>query len=284
MSETFGEERNFSLNYTKNALGVIARYEMEYESSINYFKSILDNLVNEVEKIPTLFELIVTLLEMNTPDKINEANVYLKIIFDLNQKYPDFKDHIDIYNLAHAMILNKSPRIERKFQAKGILLDLEQKALKPKHQLLASQALIDILLYELKASGDEEIVKDLKNQIEKIFSLSQTQKRFSVMVDSYLLESRVEIIEGNYQRAFEILEKAQSLCQEKNLQGITKRIEVERDTITKYITFFNEQMKNNLSIIKRIEVVQFEDYLNKAKMFLSDSMDDKEPVNLKFIK
>ena len=220
---------------------------------------------------------------MNTPDKINEAKEYLKIIYDLNQKYTDFKDNVDIYNLAHAMILNKSPRIEKKFQAKRILLDLEQTALRPKHQLQASQAVIEILLYELKASGDEEIVKDLKHQIEKIFSLSQTQKRFIVMVDSYLLQSRVEIIEGNYQQAFELLEKAQRLCQEKNLHGITKRIEAERETLTKYITIFNEQMMSNESIIKRIEVVQFEDYLNKSKKILSDSVEEKGQVDRKLL-
>ena len=44
LQENFGKERHFSLNYTKLALGVIARYEMNYPLSIQYFKSILDNL------------------------------------------------------------------------------------------------------------------------------------------------------------------------------------------------------------------------------------------------
>ena len=181
------------------------------------------------------------------------------------------------------MILIKIARIEKKFHAKQILIELERSATKPKHRLIASQSIIDILLYELKASGDKEIVGDLKKQIEKLFHLSQTQKRFIVMVDSYLLQSRVEIVEGNYQQAFELLEQVENLCKDRNLQGLIKRIEVEKETLKKYISIFNEQMKSNESIIKRIEVVEFEDYLKRAKKFLSDSIDDKGPENEKIL-
>ena len=113
--------------------------------------------------------------------------------------------------------------------------------------------------------------------------MSQTQKRFIVMVDSYLLQSRVEIVEGNYQQAFELLEQVENLCKDRNLQGLIKRIEVEKETLKKYISIFNEQMKSNESIIKRIEVVEFEDYLKRAKKFLSDSIDDKGPENEKIL-
>ena len=263
----------------KMALGVIARYEMNYSLSLQYLNEALDTLLGESFKPVYLFELITTYLESNTNEKLDMAKLSLNEIDTINQSFPDIQENLDLFKLGKAMILNNSPRLEHKFQAKELLIDLENNALKPRIKLLASQTLIEILLYELKGSQDDLILDDLKEQIDKVFAFSNAQKRFSFMIETYFLQSRVAVIEGHYQQAFELLSEAENICTEKKMSSYAKRIDFEKKSLTEYINVFNDNLKSNRSIVNKIEVVNFSDYFTNAKKLLNSSIDEKSSSN-----
>lgn len=281
LRQIFGKESQNSYYFTNKALGIISRYEMNYDMSIHYFKLNLENPDLEADNVSTIFELITTLLETDSQEKLEEAKTYLEEINTINKKSPDLQDNIDIYDLSKAMILNKSSRIENKFQAKQLFQKIEKSAVVSKNKLIASQALIEILIYELRASNDLSILEDIKIQIEKLFNLAQDQKRFSVIIDTFFLKSRVELLEGNYQGAFKLLDQAVVFCNEKDLQIFNKRISFEKQKLTEYITIFTDQIKNNPSVIEKIELVKLDDYLQSAKKFISNSIDQKTTSNSK---
>lgn len=279
LKEHFGSVGKYLIFFTNYIQGVMARNEMDYDLSLQYFQISIKNLVGgEHVKVPILFELILTVID-HKESKKEEAMEYLDEIKKINEKYPDYRDNLDIYKLSKALILNKSTRIENKFEAKELFLDLEKNTQKSKFQLMSLQGLIDILLYELKASGDSSILQDIKDEIEKIVLISSSQKQFIMVLNAFILKSRVELSEGKYDLAFKSIEQAEQLCKEKNLATYKKRIEIEKQKLSDQVTVFKEQIKNNPSIINKIEYIQLENYFNNAKKIVADSIDEKTTNN-----
>ncbi|MCH8905825.1 MAG: tetratricopeptide repeat protein [Candidatus Heimdallarchaeota archaeon] len=280
-----GLEKRKSINFIS---GVASSYDLigkvhiemnELESANEYFNKSLGikrKLGNEFSIAATLFNQIRIHLELDTE--------MVQSLFDelqsINNKLEN--KHIDLYTkLAEALILKNSTRGLKKSQAQLILLDLVQmKMVDHGLTVIALLNLTEILLWELKSSGNKEILSEIDDAITKLVAIAKSQNIPSLFVKTYLFKSKLALLNLEFDKAKEHLNKAQEIAVNKGLRYLAIMVSNELDALLKQIDKWEELVQKELPFDQVVELTQFEHILKRINPQEDENIIPEEPVLL----
>ncbi|MFQ5978114.1 MAG: tetratricopeptide repeat protein [Candidatus Heimdallarchaeota archaeon] len=229
-----GQEYDNKL-FIANALGVIGLIHWQKGAFAQALAHIEEDLRyheeqgNNIQVGWRLYGLIQVSLDMDSPE---QAQQYLDRLQHIIEQEDD-KSLSQSYRVTQALVLKTSPRIRDKARAQELLQQLiEEEMIYFWNTQLAMINLCELLLDELKAYGEINVLHEAKSLVDKLYSLAQARHSHSLVVNSLILRAKFAMIEGDLTAAVQYLEQARVTAEEKSLGQLAEKVTTEKTNIS----------------------------------------------------
>ncbi|MHA2399131.1 MAG: tetratricopeptide repeat protein [Promethearchaeota archaeon] len=222
-------------------------------------------------------------LDMND---LEQAKRYLNQMKRIADKEKDQTSNL-LYSIDKAIYLKYSPRALNRGKAEEILKQLIEEAI-PETEFLkmALLNLCDLLLFELHATGEQEILDELHVYISQLFDAVKNSRSYSLLAETYLLEARLSLVTLDMIKARKFLTKAQEIAEKYGLNRLAIKISNEHDDLLKKLDAWDKLKELKAPLTKRMEFAlpneQMERMLRKREIVVPE-VSNEEPVFLLII-
>jgi len=195
---------------------------------------------NKREVSETLFLLISTSLDN---DLIEEAHQHLIHLQNINDQ-EDIKIVGQRYRVAEALVLKTSMRARDRARAELLFNQIvEEEIVAHELTVIALLGLCDLLLVDLRISGDIEIFESLHEYLNRLIKIVADQNSFWLMVEANVLRSKLALLELDVMEARRLLSEAQKIADEKGLGQLAIRISNEHDALLDELNTWEDLVK-----------------------------------------
>ncbi|MBD3192192.1 MAG: tetratricopeptide repeat protein [Candidatus Heimdallarchaeota archaeon] len=246
-------------------LGKVYQRKGDFQESFDHYKKSLKirtEIGNTLTMSECLFELIS--LTIDHDRKVDKGEEYYEQLQELNKA----EDNIIIdqrTRVAEALFLQSSTRALQKARAQQIFKDIaEEEIVDYELSVFSMMRLFELLLYELRASENEEVLEELKALSEKILQIAKDHNSFPVLAETYLLQSKLALLELEVDKSLDLLDSAMMTAQEKGLNYLAKKISLEKETFKEELSKWQELANRNASIQERFALAQIDETVVKS--------------------
>ncbi|MFX0125962.1 MAG: tetratricopeptide repeat protein [Candidatus Hodarchaeota archaeon] len=206
--------------------------------------------------------------------ELEQAKDYLKQLQKQSQLDPSIDSQI-YYQLAESLILKTSQRFKEKARAQDILKEiLENKKTSERIRFLALLQLCDLLIQEAKLSEDDGLFIEVRAVTSQVLKLVHTWEFIPDIINALILQAKLDLIEGNANRASNKLEKALQIAEEKNLIHLADQVRKEQTTLKNELKKWQEFVDRNASLQERVAFAEIEEYLHEAIKIRDRTLDE----------
>ncbi len=249
---------------------------------IYYFKGNLEEAIQHLQRYSAIFKtlgialyeafgnilMILFLADLKDPNQefdLNQAQNHLKQL-DVYRKRVNIKILDQCYQISNSLILKQSNRIKEKIQAQIILSEVvSEKIGMSFFTVIALTNYCELLLLELKISGEEEVLAEINETVHKLEILAQEQQLVMIFVNVLFLKAKLAFIDGEVQQALQYLDQANRTAEERNLGALNRIIQKEQQIHEKEFEKWQELIQRNASLNERLNQARIEDYLREAR-------------------
>ncbi|MFW9777836.1 MAG: tetratricopeptide repeat protein, partial [Candidatus Heimdallarchaeota archaeon] len=250
-------------------LGILSWQKGELDTGYNHLQKalvLLEGIGNEYEIMNCLFSLILVCLDMNS---VENAQAYFQRLQpqkeDTPSAWPEDKLRSQLSRIAEALILKKSNRIRHRGKAEQLLADIvDEKIVQHRLTVMAMLHLCDLLLREMRDLGKNfKLQQEISNLLDKLINISKSSSSFRLLPETFLLKSKLALLELDFNGAQDLLEEAQMLAEEKGLQLLAAKIVNEQRRLTDQIEKWGEFLKKDVPLSDIQEFIQIEEFITK---------------------
>lgn len=208
----------------------------------------------------SLFYLIIAFLEDGDVESAkNYLQQLLKIKERTNARVIDQGSRV-----VQAMILKTSTRSRDKVKAQELFQQVaEEEITYFDITVRAHLNLCELLFLEFKNSKDPEILKEIKNSIDKVLNLAKLQNSFSLLAEIFILKSKLALIERDVDRARGFLTQAHLIAEEKGLEKLAMSISMEYDAFLIQLGTKNDLIEQQIPITESGELSSIENLITR---------------------
>ncbi|MFQ5976524.1 MAG: tetratricopeptide repeat protein [Candidatus Heimdallarchaeota archaeon] len=246
-------------------LGLIHWQKGDLEQALAYCQDCLSYYEEQGNNITVgfcLFWMLQVSLDMGSPE---QAEQYLERLQHIHEQ-EDHKGLNQCYRVAQALVLKTSQRIRDKAKAQELLQQIiEEEMLHFINTQLAMINLCELLLDELKAYGEINVLQEAKRLVDKLYSLAQDRHSHSLVVNSLILQAKFAMIEGDLTTAAQYLEQARVTAEENSLGRLAAKVSDEISSLQGQYETWQQLIQRNAPFHERLEHAQITDYLKDVE-------------------
>lgn len=268
-------DRKMDVALLFNNIGEIYHMKGVYEKGSNYYKKSLDlykTLGNNLFTSLVLYNLVVIAIDYGS---IEQAQTYLQQLDEINNK--EKNKHISQrFRLVKAMMLRESGRVVNIAEAQKLFQEIAQEEMiSLEDNVTALLNLCEILLQELRTTGNEEIQVELKEVVSHLKYVAEGNNSFIWLAKTYWLQSKIALLEFDLQQAQELLGKAEIIANEKGLLKLLNKISSEQDILLNQFNKWEKVFEHKASLSEIIELTQIEEMVERMIQKKLDSSDEE---------
>lgn len=237
-------------------------------------------LLEETDNLLWIGNVLADLVFFSTEKSdLEQAKKYLNKLEKVNLEK---KDSIlnQRYNFSEAIILAKSENERDRMKASLILENLLREKLDYAFHVKVLLTLSELFITNLQKTGDTENLIKLQKHVLDLYSLASTNKSYILTAETLLLQSKLALVELDYEKAESLLDQAFNIAEEKGLDRLKESIKKERE-IFKEEKQKIENFDKETSIQEKIEAVDFKSRMNGAKKASLSIKQSGEQIMLK---
>ncbi len=207
-----------------------------------------------------LYHLIGVVLDKNDPLLAQE---YLKKLEQINERV-DNRIIDQRYRVARALALKASKRARDKLTAQEFLEGVVEEEITD-HSLTVTAMLhlCDLLLLELKMTGEEEVFTNVQNLTHRLLEIAEQQSSQSLLGETYLLQSKLALVELDVDQARELLAQADRIAEERGLHMLARMVAHERDLLYFQLAKWQRIVEQRPSRREMIDLTQMDGLLEQ---------------------
>ncbi len=275
-----------------NNIGILYFEKGKYTAAEEYLTKCLElqkQLNDDVNASETIFNLIFVSQVLSTQQSNKEygekMTSWLNELEELVHKNQDNQTIDWIYRFAKAFLLVKNTRrFHQLLEAHRTLSEIVEQQLSNVIILQAIRTLGELKLLELGMSEDEsEILNELNMLISLLFEFAKEQNSYLTLIDAYLLQAKLLLIEFKIDEARQILQKAQDFAEEKGLTMQAMMISAEHDKILDQLDEWNNLVHQDASVMQRIELAELEPMFFSHSTALQKEVQEKQEEPILFL-
>jgi len=274
--------------YTLRNIGWIYYYKNKIKKSIEYLREAVKAHKSLCESNNTIFDydliifnLFLTLFAVEIDDfKQIENSMEELSKFALKWPWANF-----FWKLGKAIILKNKQRAKYRFQAQQILEEIKDQKFDFQLEFEIQVNLCDLLLEELKYSGEEEILIEIQDLLNRISDVANKQRSITTLVTLYSLQSKLALIEGNAELSRKLLAKALKIAENKGLELLSKKLTAQQNQLFNQLEEWRALFIRNAKLQERIEFLNLKRYVTNAinevleKKFTRQTVEEKVTVH-----
>jgi len=245
------------------SVGEVYRKRGNRAEAVNHYKrslSIYNEMGNQPLIATTLFELVGVALENGDSA---QAKQYLQELQQISERTNNriIKQR---YRIGKALYLKDSKRARNKIKAGEILEKVVQEEVGD-HSLTVTAMihLCDLWLSEFKVTGDDELLEEIMDLTNRLLEIAKLQSSHSILAETYLLQSKLSLVELDMGRARKLLAKAHLIATEKGLHKLARTVAYEFDLLQSQLNKWNLLMKENPSRQEIMDYARLDDLLER---------------------
>lgn len=191
--------------------------------------------------------------------------------------FPEVSDPNDILNsstihlklLANAMILKNSSRITEKIKAQEMLRQVvEDDSVEFQLYLDALFNYLEMLFIELSVFSEQEVLSEVEDLIDKLYSKAREQRSFVLLINSHLMRSKLYLILGELTKAQEEIQQAKQIAIDKDIQHLIPAVEKEEIELKNKLIKWKDMIRSNAAFSERVEQSQIKEYIARARQMV----------------
>jgi len=222
--------------------------------------TIYDKMENAPYNALILFNLFWIALER---EDTSLAQQYLDNLEQINEK-KDNKVINQRFRVAKALWLKSSKRSRNRLEAVKMLEEVIAEEVGD--HTLAVTAMIhlcDLLLSELKVTGEEELFGEIQELTSRLLDIAKRQSSHLLLAEVYLLQSKLALIELDMGQAKKLLAQAGAIAEEKGLTSLARLVTRESDSLQSQLKKWESLIKQEPSYQKMIEMANIDTLLEQ---------------------
>jgi len=261
LHRVLGIKANIALSLSN--IGVIYRKQGNPEEALEHYRqslAIYEKMGNDPLTAVILFELVWIALEKK---ELVMAKHYLERLQQIKER-SDNRIIDQRYRIAKAFSLNTSNRARYKMKAAEILEQVVKEEVGD-HSLtvIAMIHLCDLLLSELKMTGEDELFAEIKTLTSRLLEIAKQQSSSSLLAETYLLQSKLALIELDMGHARKFLTRAHFIAQEKGLRTLARAAAHEHNLLQSYMHKWETIVEQKPSKREMVDLTRLDDFLKQ---------------------
>ncbi|MCE7739744.1 MAG: tetratricopeptide repeat protein [Candidatus Heimdallarchaeota archaeon] len=257
----------------------------EIDKALENIKKSLD--LSEVYKSPFSKARILSSVIMIYLDKndILQAESYLKIFKKLYEEHQATADIKPRFHFSEASFLMKSSDPRERGKAEVLFEQLvDDKGIEFHIRVFSLFNLCVLLLTEFQLSGDIKIIDQLNKYLNRLLDIAEEKKLSYLLIEIYILQSKIASIKMATEEAHELLIKAQKLAEEQELSEQIPQILEEQELLKNHLDAWRELIRRDAPVQYRIKDVNIEKTINSMKKQITSHLFEDsrtDPASLK---
>jgi len=217
--------------------------------------AIYEELGNDFSSALVLYELILEALDSTDSTLMKQ---YLQKLQQLNER-TDSRSIDQHYRVANALSLKASDKARDKIKASVIFEQVINEEITD-HSLTVTAMvhLCDLLLSELKVTGDGELFTKIKNLTHRLHEIAEKQSSHSLLAETYRLEALLSLVELDLKKTKQLLKNALNIADKKGLEKTAAKIRDEQQELEEHIDLWEELSNRKAPIEETLQHVQIE--------------------------
>ncbi len=240
-------------------LGGISNLLGMENKSLEYYKSaeiIYERLGNVFLLIETWFRQFLIHLQLGDQKEMNDfANKILEEEVQGSIYMSKLK------NLAQAMVMKQRKRLKFLFEAENLLRRVLGEDIPFFIHILSVLNLVEILIIDYENSEEEEVFEEILAFLSNLADIGRKMNLPTIIIDTKILLSRLEIVRGKISDAFQMLEEAEEISIQHRLESyrtkVQREVEEAKTTVEQIERIFLEQ-----NLTERLEKTKVKDYIS----------------------
>ncbi|MHA1480903.1 MAG: tetratricopeptide repeat protein, partial [Candidatus Thorarchaeota archaeon] len=263
-------------------IGSIYHRKGDLELAINHLQQSLDirlKIGNRVRTSNVLFSLIKACIDNAD---IKQAETYLGTLKEIEEKEQN-KRVTRKCQVAEALVLKTSNRVRDRGKSELLLKEtLDDDILDHDVIIVALLNLCDLLLTELRASGELSVLTEVNFIVERLQHIAETQNSYWLLAETYILQSKLALLEFKLDDARALLNQAQAYVDEKGLGLIAEKISNSHDAMLIRLDRWNEFSQRDASMEERVQLSDLDDMVGEMVKgrWTDSSIPDEDPVSV----
>ncbi|MDH5403621.1 MAG: tetratricopeptide repeat protein [Candidatus Heimdallarchaeota archaeon] len=257
---------------TLGNIGHIMYLMKEYEKAILYMEesyTILDKIGNDINTSIIVFDLIMVNLKLNQ----KSADIYINKLEELDKRTnnPYIKQRL---KLIQALKLKSSQRMISKVEAQKLLNEIvSEEILLHSISIIAMLNLCEIYIDEYKLYQHQAVLDDILSISQKISLIAQKQNSYSMLIESYILQSKINFISGDIQSADELIKLGFNIAEKNNLSYYKGVLEHEQNVFHQQLQLYTKLVEAGESMTNRLNELDIKSYLDRMIRLSRDYSD-----------
>jgi hypothetical protein len=166
--------------------------------------------------------------------------------------------------LSQALVLKRSSRLRDKIKAQELFEQVAGEETEFRISFDALLNLCDLLLLELRTSGEEDVFLEAKSFVQRFTTRAKQTQFLSFVVDALILQAKFAMVDGDITGAAKLLDQAQITAEEKGFTRLARKVSDEIIELERQYDNWQRLIQNNAPFQARLEKAQLEDYLKEA--------------------
>ncbi|UCE10870.1 MAG: tetratricopeptide repeat protein [Candidatus Thorarchaeota archaeon] len=261
INEELGNRQEIALALIN--LGAIHQRSGDSEIALEEYKRglmIYEEVGNEHYIAITLYYQLSLALELEDQTR---SKYCLERLKDINERTEN-RVIDQRYRVARAMSLKASKRVRDKMKAQEIFEEVVDEEVAD-HTLTVTAMihLCDLLLVELKISEEEAVISRIMDLTGRLHEIAKQQSSHSLLVETYLLQAKLAMIELDLDRARIILAQAHIAAEERGLRSLSLKVAHERELLQSQLSKWETLVEQNPSTKDMIGMTRLDNLLER---------------------
>ena len=246
------------------------------QSALAYFNKVLvlfEEIGNRLSFCEAIYNIIRVLIDLNLIEDAEESLIKLE---EINSQ-EDNKLINQLTTLAKAFLLKSKERIVSKVEAQQLFKQVSnEEMIKHEYTISAMLNLSELLLLELKLSGNEEVLNEIKSLLDQLLHIVDTTNRVPLLVEIYILQSKMALLELDTVSSMEFLNKGLQIGMNKNIQFLVEKVTYEQENLEEEMVKLRDMVDSSATLYERIQQTKLEDYIVNAQRVVKQIEDVPE--------
>lgn len=261
MAEKYNIKTDMATAYVN--IGLIHQIKGEYEIANDYFHKCLAidrEIGNEIDLAESLYNIVI----LNLERALNEtAYKFLSELIEINKhvnnKIVDLRAR-----LAKAIYDKHTNRFIARAKAQEMLMQIsDEEVIDHELTIYAKMNLCELLLNELKTTGNKIVLSEIKEIVDNLHSIAEEQVSHKLKAENYLLQANLALIESDYTKSFDLLQKGDEIARENGLTSLSMKYSEQFDNLLERKEVLEQLVEKEVSIQDRLKEIGVEDLITK---------------------
>ncbi|MFX0051859.1 MAG: hypothetical protein ACFE8U_11275 [Candidatus Hermodarchaeota archaeon] len=125
--------------------------------------------------------------------------------------------------------------------------------------------LSELLIFELSVSGNKEVLQETKDMFSRLLEIAKKYQLVGLQVNTLLLQAQYEVIDGNLETAFNLIDHAEATAQDQGLTLLVEKVGNEKRNLEAEYEKWQDLIQRNTSLQERLKHLRIEEYLKDAQ-------------------